>query len=245
VQRTKYYVVAATPRTGSSLLCEGLTATGIAGRPAEVFAPDFREPWYKLWGLSKETDFRQYVRCALEYGTTSNGVYGMKIQWMHIEVFARDLRMSRESDVLQHLFPDGLFLNIMRRDRRAQALSWYRAIVTGEWFRHRGACVAPASVPPAPHPSLVVGLEREIARQQGAWGHYFRNRGVHPVTVEYENLVRDYRSEIARVLRHLELDEGVARSIPEPRLMRQSDDETYRWRALLESTPADDSRTWR
>ena len=31
------YLVCATPRSGSTLLCEGLKATGVAGRPEEYF----------------------------------------------------------------------------------------------------------------------------------------------------------------------------------------------------------------
>jgi len=31
------YLVAATPRSGSTLLCELLASTGVAGRPAERF----------------------------------------------------------------------------------------------------------------------------------------------------------------------------------------------------------------
>ena len=31
------YLVCATPRSGSTLLCQGLKATGVAGRPEEYF----------------------------------------------------------------------------------------------------------------------------------------------------------------------------------------------------------------
>ena len=34
---TVSYLVCATPRSGSTLLCEGLKATGVAGRPEEYF----------------------------------------------------------------------------------------------------------------------------------------------------------------------------------------------------------------
>ena len=35
--RTTSYLICSTPRTGSSLLCDALTATGVAGRPEEYF----------------------------------------------------------------------------------------------------------------------------------------------------------------------------------------------------------------
>src|SRR5687767_6906049 len=34
---SKAYLVCATPRSGSTLLCEALKATGVAGRPGEYF----------------------------------------------------------------------------------------------------------------------------------------------------------------------------------------------------------------
>ena len=37
VKPTRSYLVCATPRSGSTLLCEGLESTGVAGRPREYF----------------------------------------------------------------------------------------------------------------------------------------------------------------------------------------------------------------
>jgi LPS sulfotransferase NodH len=125
------YIVASTPRTGSSLLCEGLWQTGIAGRPGEVFAPDFRHLWYRRWCLNPHAGFDAYLRAAASNGTTPNGVFGFKIQWMHVPVLAREAGASPDT-VLDVLFPGAVFVNTVRRDRRAQALSWYRAEVTGE-----------------------------------------------------------------------------------------------------------------
>src|SRR5438309_9224996 len=53
---TRSYLVCATPRSGSTLLCETLEATGVAGRPREYFeelketgVP--RRPREYFWGL--------------------------------------------------------------------------------------------------------------------------------------------------------------------------------------------------
>lgn len=236
----RYYIVAATPRTGSSLLCEGLKATGIAGRPDEVFAPGFRDKWYGHWALSHDTSFEEYLRVAFRHGTTDNGVYGLKIQWMHVATLARDVSFAGASeDVLAALFPGAAFVNIIRRDRRAQALSWFRAVATNEWWRFKDADNGRR---PAPAPALdadaVRALEGEIERQQSAWVQYFRDRGIKPLTVEYEVLDADYRGQIGRALAFLGLDASVARSLPPPRLVRQSDDINLRWRRLMDTDPS-------
>lgn len=43
------YLICATPRSGTNLLCEVLRATGIAGQPDDYFwSPPV---WYERWGV--------------------------------------------------------------------------------------------------------------------------------------------------------------------------------------------------
>lgn len=231
------YIVAATPRTGSSLLCEGLFASGIAGRPGEVFAPGFRDIWTTDWSLPRDAAFDDFLDAAYQYGTTMNGMYGMKIQWMHVATLADEMGLDGDgADVLDLLFPGAKFVNIVRRDRRAQALSWYRAVKTNEWWRFKDDPRQRTNGgEPAFDAQAIRKLEHEIERQQSAWAQYFRRRRVQWMTVEYEALDRDYRGEVARVLHFLGLNRSAARWIPAPRLDRQSDDLTIRWRELMEA----------
>lgn len=229
------YIVAATPRTGSSLLCEGLGACRVAGQPAEVFAPDFRDPWYARWGVPRHAPFHHYFDAALRYGTSPNGLYGMKIQWMHVPVLAMDVGHSGPpEEVLDQLFPDALYVNIVRKDRRAQAISWYRACETNEWFRT-------ASTPRSNYAHVqlnvkeVLFLERHLQHQQSQWESHFRQRGIRAHVVEYEQLVQDYRGVVGRVLAYLGLDPSLSRSIPNPHLIRQRDGKTDEWRRQVDA----------
>lgn len=109
------YVVCATPRSGSTLLCRTLTGTGVAGVPEEYFearidtgAP--RRPSDHLRGandlflpallssdeppeapaysaLPAGEDYREHLRRTFARGTTPNGVFGTKIMWTHLEDF--------------------------------------------------------------------------------------------------------------------------------------------------------------
>ena len=224
------YVVASTPRSGSSLLCEGLSATRVAGFPAEPFAPGFfRRMWCELWGLDHSIGIDEYVRVALSRATSANGVTAFKIQWMHVDPLARELGCPT-GDVLASLLPDAKFVNIVRRDRRAQALSWFRAIATNQWWRLDGA---PQAQPPRLDPVAVQNLEAHIEHQQASWRAYFARRSVTPLVIEYEALDSDYRAVIAHVLEFLGLDSAPAAAIPKPRLSRQADAVTERWRRQL------------
>ena len=116
------YLVCATPRSGSTLLCHLLDQTGIAGhpeeyfealrhsgvprRPHEYFDPDrhaniierlaFRElPDGTERGanvLWRPEAYAAYVDWALGAGTTANGVFGAKLMWGYLGDFAQLLR---------------------------------------------------------------------------------------------------------------------------------------------------------
>jgi LPS sulfotransferase NodH len=115
------YLVCATPRSGSTLLCQELDKTGLAGhpqeyfealrrsgvprRPHEYFDPErhpniverlaFRE---MLEGAPKPNPlwhpdtYDQYLEWALNEGTTPNGVFGAKLMWGYLGDFAELLR---------------------------------------------------------------------------------------------------------------------------------------------------------
>lgn len=215
------YVVAATPRTGSSLLCEGLWNAGVAGRPGEVFAPMMRQEWCDYWSLPRDVAFADFLRAARTHGTGPNGVFGVKLMWMHVAGLGREAGVDGdESDVLDALFPGAAYVNIVRHDKQAQARSWARAIETGVWWRFRDEPPPPAAG--EPQPELVAALAAEGDAQQAGWERHFERRGITPLTVAHESLDADYEGEIARVLAFLGLDPAAARDLPAPRLVRQS-----------------------
>ena len=115
------YLVCATPRSGSTLLCHELDETGLAGRPQEYFEalrrsgvprrpheyfdPDrhpniverlaFREMFEgapKPNPLWRPDTYGQYLEWALREGTTPNGVFGAKLMWGYLGDFAELLR---------------------------------------------------------------------------------------------------------------------------------------------------------
>jgi trehalose 2-sulfotransferase len=230
------YIVASSPRTGSYLLCEGLECTGIAGRPTEVFSPEFQWIWRRRWALGPAPSFEEYFAAVVRHGTTSNGVYGLKIHWMHVGALARQAGFSgNASDVLEHFFPGAAYIRIVRRDRRAQALSFFRARATNEWWRIDGVPNDQSNgCRPVFDAGAILALEAEVAGQDLAWEQYLRERAIQPMVIEYEALTEDYRGQVARALSFLGLDPRTASNIPPPRLVRQSDTLTDDWRRLLE-----------
>ena len=110
-QPSNSYLICTTPRSGSTLLCELLTKTGIAGRPDEYFqqlrstgmpmtprdylagvAADIIPPEDRIGELEQHNlfdphrfcDFAEYLNWVRQTATTSNGVMGAKIMWPYI-----------------------------------------------------------------------------------------------------------------------------------------------------------------
>jgi LPS sulfotransferase NodH len=119
---TRSYLVCATPRSGSTLLCRLLDRTGVAGRPEEYFealrhsgVPRRPHEYFdrdRHANIIERLAFRElpdgalpaphplwtpatydrYVDWALEQGTTPNGIFGAKVMWGYLGDFAELLR---------------------------------------------------------------------------------------------------------------------------------------------------------
>lgn len=115
------YLVCATPRSGSTLVCQTLIRTGVAGRPEEYFEalrssglPRRPEEYFHGVGdrtifdhlaersqgfdpvprspLWSRTAYDRYLDWVKEVGTTDNGVFGAKLMWGYVEDFVSLLR---------------------------------------------------------------------------------------------------------------------------------------------------------
>jgi trehalose 2-sulfotransferase len=121
VSATRSYLVCTTPRSGSTLVCQALKATGVAGRPEEYFEAlrktgRPRRPEQYFVGVADEsildhlgeravaddpqprsplwsrTAYDRYLEWAMEVGTTPNGVFAAKLMWGYFGDFVGLLR---------------------------------------------------------------------------------------------------------------------------------------------------------
>jgi LPS sulfotransferase NodH len=121
MQPQRSYLVCATPRSGSTLVCHGLEETGVAGRPEEYFealrhSGRPRRPEEYFIGVEdpsirdhlgeravggeqqprsplwSRAAYDRYLEWAFEAGTTPNGVFGAKLMWGYFEDFVSLLR---------------------------------------------------------------------------------------------------------------------------------------------------------
>ena len=83
------YLLCGTPRTGSTLLCDLLRSTDVAGRPESYFRLPDEQAWADRWQLPRNGagafDYGDYVRAAVVAGSSPNGVFGARVMWGTLE----------------------------------------------------------------------------------------------------------------------------------------------------------------
>jgi LPS sulfotransferase NodH len=133
------YVVCATPRSGSTLLCALLAGTGVAGRPEEYFeclwragAPHQPREYFAdvddaglLAALAPTepgaADRSDPFPSALERGTTDNGAFGAKLMWTHLVDLAERLEEPARPALFAERLPELHYVHGTRGDYEAPA----------------------------------------------------------------------------------------------------------------------------
>lgn len=140
------YILCTSPRSGSTLLCRLLAATGVAGRPASLFHEPSLDDWRERFGLSGEKErgerdmLAQIFTSALERGRGGTGLFGLRLQRHSFAFFSEKLAVlhpDRPDDAarLEAAFGPTLFIHLTRLDKIGQAVSYVKAQQSGLWHR--------------------------------------------------------------------------------------------------------------
>jgi LPS sulfotransferase NodH len=247
------YIVCATPRSGSTLLCELLLASGVAGRPAEhietlrplgrpreprEYFGDVPDPGVlELLPATASpcpdaAPARERLAAFLDAGTTPNGVFGTKVMWGYLgDLQARlaelpELAPLGERERLERLFGDDLrFVHVSRPDHVAQAISLWRAVQTRAWRADTDdACEPVYSFAGIDH------LVRMLTADDRAWRAWFAAQRVDPLSLSYDEVAADPPAALARTLAFLGLT-GECNGAPPAaaRLRRQAGEQSREW----------------
>ena len=255
---TTTYLVCATPRSGSTLLCESLRATGVAGRPQEYFeamAATGRPPRPEdyLAGLD-DTDvldmlggaappeppehsslvgvdsYADHLRRVCDWGTTPNGVFGAKVMWDHVGELRTLVADHPPVDLLTDLFRGPRYVWVRRSDVVRQAVSLWRAMQSQSW-RDDSASGAGSGRGVEPRYSFRA-LQHLVARlvdHDARWRELLDAARAPVLRVSYEELTRDLPGTLERTLDHL----GIP--VPDdwpprlPTMRRQADELSEAW----------------
>ena len=228
------YVVCTIPRSGSNLLTDGLRDTRRAGMPKQFFLPKGESRYAAELGLDAASDYAAYVRGVVNSKTTHNEVFGFKLMSWYLDDFLKRLRETHgfgnsatgDLELLRKAFPRLRFVRTVRRHKLRQALSTARALQTGLWKVQKGKTTMRE---PEFDPDLIEQSLREAERQEKIWDDFFRQIGVEPFTVEYEELCQNYEVTIRAVLGYLKIKLPPSACVGPPVTTRQADEISRMW----------------
>jgi len=210
---TPGYLLCSSPRSGSTLLCDLLARSRVAGapesysRPASV--PDFSNRWsLELGHRGWDRSYLDAVRVRGESGT---GMFGMRIMWSDMPPFldrlgvvAPDVDGDRER--LRSALGIERFVHLSRDDKVAQAVSLVIAAQTGLWHRNADGTIRQGGEPTGPprydRRRIAHELNMLEAEQHG-WATWFSEQSITPLRLTYEALATDPNTTTGIVLEHL------------------------------------------
>lgn len=229
------YFVCGTPRSGSSLLCEALKNTGLAGWPEEYFYRGDEPFWRERWGVSI---FADYLARAMEQGSTPNGVFGAKLMmgggyFNHFVGNLRRLPGSGSKDapavgMMARFFPNLHYVWITRRNKVRQAVSWWKAIQSGLWS-WTGGQPLPDEEGLEFNFEAIDHLVQELVMREASWAEYFSAGRVWPFVVVYEDLASAYETVALQILDHLGIPAPSDLVFGQRKMIKQADDLSEEW----------------
>lgn len=231
------YMLCATPRTGSTLLCSLLTSTNVLGLPGSYFRAQDEVAWADRLRVpvvgGRVRDYGAFALAVRAAGSTANGVFGARVMWGSVERVIEGLAppASRpDVQALEGAFGPLGFVHLIREDVVAQAVSWVRAEQTGYW--HHGDM---ASAVPKPDLPRMADLVEEIGDHNALWERWFTANHIQPHRLTYEALAGGHAGAIAGIASHL----GVAVPEvwrPESPHRKQADQTNAEWSRLLRAS---------
>lgn len=245
------YVVCATPRSGSTLLCATLAASGAMGRPEEFFearyasaiprrpreffeaavdvdlarVPDVDPPVHDYADVAAAGGFEAHVEAVLARGSTPNGVFGAKLMWMHVGDLLAFAGADDLGAVLDDLLPGARFVWVRREDTVRQAVSLWRAMQTQAWRDDGGA----VGREPEYDFAALNHLVARLAREDAAWGAWFGGRDAAPLELTYEQISADPHAAARTVAALVGVGWPSAADGDGPPLTRQADERSDDW----------------
>lgn len=184
-------IVTGSFRAGTSFVCSLLGKNGMAGIRAERFA--------KLAPLVRkgsDAEFSEQLDQIL--ATTTEGLFVAKIMWPHRNALAAHLGYARDhSALLAAELPQARWVNVVRRDKLGQAISYWKAKETDQWQQVK-------SDTPAPDPDYDFDRIRacyvELAAHDMLWQDFHARAGTEVRHILYEDFVETVEADLPPLL---------------------------------------------
>jgi len=236
------YVICTSPRSGSTLLCALLAATGVAGKPDSYFHEPSLEAWQADLGVTpppgagEREVVAQLVAEAIAQGSVGTGMFGLRLQRHSFDFFTAKLALlhpgpATDAARFAAAFGRTLFIHLSRTNKLEQAVSYVKARQSGLWHRRPDGSelerLAPHRDPSYDHATIWAERDGMLA-MDAAWEAWFTAQGIAPLRLTYDGLSADPAGTLRLVLDRLGLDPALADGVS-PGTARLSDRTNRDW----------------
>lgn len=247
------YVICTSPRSGSTLLCALLAASGVAGKPESYFHLPSVAEWQADLGLPpsssepEEAVLAAVFRAAIARGRAGTALFGLRLQRHSFDYLLQKLGVlhpDRPGDLqrFEAAFGRTLFIHLTREDKLEQTVSLVKAEQSGLWHRAPDGSEIERLSPPRPlrYDRKRIAAQRDaLAAMDRAWTDWFASAGIEPLRVTYGALAADPLGTLRVLLSRLGLDPAAARGV-KPGVAKLSDRTNRDWVARFRAGQAGD-----
>ncbi|HQT46130.1 MAG: hypothetical protein B7X08_01765 [Acidocella sp. 20-63-7] len=182
-------MIAMTARTGSTHFCAQLAASAGLAPIGEIFNP--RGPAQMEQAQFGAASFSAYLP---GLAARPGPVLAFKTNGQDFAPFAAHH---------QALFPDLRLIYLTRRDTIAQAVSLFRAQLSGHWHQPRGTAPNPQAAAEALRQKFdmprILALLTQLEAEKAAWESFFVRYTHQPLRFAYEDFTRDFAPALSRL----------------------------------------------
>ena len=230
-------IICATPRSGTTLLCDLLAETGVTGRPNSFYRVESAAYFAGQLGVADGPDFdRRYFDAILAEGRGSTDLFSMRVMWPSVTEISAKLGSlfpdeTTDAGRIAAAFGTPLYLFVERRDKVVQAISRVKAEQSGLWHREADGSVREQGGEyrrPQYDRAAIEASIAETTAHLAEWRKWFAHEGITPLAQTYEELSTDPAGTIRALLTALGRDPSAADQIV-PRTSKLADAVSRDW----------------
>ena len=210
------YFVCSTPRCGSSVFCEALCNTQLAGAPTEYFDKAIEQRFWKHWNVQSREEF---IELLLKKKTSPNGVFGTKT---HLNQY----KTTFGFDELPTRFSGLSYIWIRRSDIVAQAVSYTKAVQLELWTHHGNARKGSELVYDF---KQIKHFKDRVESEDEKWRVFFQSHNIEPLTLVYEDFSDKLLETVNDTLKFIGVEASQEVSIEPISLVKQADAVSQQW----------------
>jgi LPS sulfotransferase NodH len=185
------YVIAITPRSGSTYLCDVMRQTKRFGNPQEILDP---KPIALRLPTMPARSPEQYLRNVLRVQQSANGVSGFKASWFQWQNF-------QASTDNHEIFSKLKYIYLTRRNLALQAVSLYKATQSSVFHapaNNNEQALIKLQQLEYDYEKIKFWHEHITAQEQG-WQNYFYQHNIFPLCLSYEEIENNIEQVLKRI----------------------------------------------